>query len=205
MRLSSAAIAFALAAISPLGSFASPILESRADGVSQSTYDDLVRYTKYSSAVYQWICPQPLGNKLVKQVHTILSATRAILLQLITIICSVFQRRYTGLCGARRQAEGDCRGVPGDDGDHRRLGRCVIYITLPFCHNRSLNHADLQIILRPLKSQGLTDVGDAHVHSGFLFAYNAVVGDVLSSVKSQVASYPGYTVVSTGINTHYLL
>lgn len=45
-----------------------PVLESRQSGISQTVYDNLVRYTKYSSAVYQWICPRPLGNPLVDQV-----------------------------------------------------------------------------------------------------------------------------------------
>lgn len=43
-------------------------IENRASGIDQTTYDNLVRYTKYSSAVYQWICPAPLGNTLVDQV-----------------------------------------------------------------------------------------------------------------------------------------
>ncbi|KAJ7154912.1 Alpha/Beta hydrolase protein [Mycena crocata] len=42
---------------------ASPLLVPRS--VSSSLYDDLVRYTKYSSAAYQLICPSPLGNTLV--------------------------------------------------------------------------------------------------------------------------------------------
>ncbi|KAJ7183668.1 alpha/beta-hydrolase [Mycena filopes] len=44
--------------------FASPLLTSRA--VSSSVYDDLVRYTQYSSAAYQLLCPSPLGNTLVQ-------------------------------------------------------------------------------------------------------------------------------------------
>jgi len=52
-----------------LGAFGSPLPESRdGNGIPQSTYDDLVQYTKYSSAVYQWVCPSPLGNTLVKNV-----------------------------------------------------------------------------------------------------------------------------------------
>ena len=39
-------------------------------GIEQQVYDDLVRYTKYSSAVYQKICLRPLGNTLVAQVRT---------------------------------------------------------------------------------------------------------------------------------------
>ncbi|KAJ6577953.1 alpha/beta-hydrolase [Mycena capillaripes] len=45
-------------------SFASPILTSRS--ISSSLYDDLVRYTQYSSASYQLLCPSPLGNTLVQ-------------------------------------------------------------------------------------------------------------------------------------------
>lgn len=40
-------------------------------GIEQQVYDDLVRYTKYSSAVYQEACPRPLGNTLVAQVRTL--------------------------------------------------------------------------------------------------------------------------------------
>lgn len=40
-------------------------------GIEQQVYDDLVRYTKYSSAVYQKLCLRPLGNTLVAQVRTI--------------------------------------------------------------------------------------------------------------------------------------
>ncbi|KAH9484947.1 putative feruloyl esterase A [Psilocybe cubensis] len=58
-------VSYLLAA--PLGAFASPLVESRANGIDQTTYDNLVRYTKYSSAVYQWLCPKPLGNKLIDQ------------------------------------------------------------------------------------------------------------------------------------------
>ena len=38
-------------------------------GIEQQVYDDLVRYAKYSSAVYQQLCPRPLGNALVAQVR----------------------------------------------------------------------------------------------------------------------------------------
>ncbi|KAJ7020909.1 alpha/beta-hydrolase [Mycena alexandri] len=44
--------------------FASPLLSSR--GISSSLYDDLVRYTQYSSAAYQLLCPSPLGHTLVQ-------------------------------------------------------------------------------------------------------------------------------------------
>ena len=65
--LSSLVLVFS--AINTLLVAASPVLESRQSGIDQTTYNDLERYTKYSSAVYQWICPKPLGNTLVKQVR----------------------------------------------------------------------------------------------------------------------------------------
>jgi len=46
------------------------------DGISQNTYDELVQYTKYSSAAYQMICPRPLGNKLVGSFSNLLTSTR---------------------------------------------------------------------------------------------------------------------------------
>lgn len=36
--------------------------------VSMHTYDELERFAKYSSAVYQFLCPRPLGNSLVQSV-----------------------------------------------------------------------------------------------------------------------------------------
>ncbi|KAJ7673607.1 Alpha/Beta hydrolase protein [Mycena rosella] len=44
--------------------YASPVRSPR--GISSSLYDDLVLYTKYSSAAYQIFCPRPLGNTLVE-------------------------------------------------------------------------------------------------------------------------------------------
>lgn len=37
-------------------------------GIPQETYDDLVRYTKYSSGAYHLLCIRPLGNTLVESV-----------------------------------------------------------------------------------------------------------------------------------------
>ncbi|KAF9461268.1 Alpha/Beta hydrolase protein [Collybia nuda] len=147
-----------LLALSPLSSIASPLLESRAGGIPQSTFDDLVRYTKYSSAVYQWICPNPLGNTLVAKFSN--SGTQGFVVR-----------------------------------DNERKE-----IVVAFRGSLEVIDAlvDLQIIMRPLKSTGVTGVGDAYVHSGFLFAYNVVSSDVLGIVRSQLATYPGYSIVITG-------
>lgn len=58
-----------LLAIHVSGSVALPVeLDSRANGIAQSTYDSLLRYAKFSSAAYQLICPFPLGTNLVRSV-----------------------------------------------------------------------------------------------------------------------------------------
>jgi len=63
MRFLTTALACLLAFSLP--TFSSPALESRVDGIDRETYDDLVLYAKYSSAVYRGLCPRPLGNTLV--------------------------------------------------------------------------------------------------------------------------------------------
>jgi hypothetical protein len=50
----------------------SPLFSSHQpfdDGISEDTYGELERFAKYSSAVYQFICPCPLGNTLVQTVR----------------------------------------------------------------------------------------------------------------------------------------
>jgi len=41
--------------------------------VSMHTYDELERFAKYSSAVYQFLCPRPLGNSLVQSFSNVLT------------------------------------------------------------------------------------------------------------------------------------
>ncbi|KII92719.1 hypothetical protein PLICRDRAFT_482426 [Plicaturopsis crispa FD-325 SS-3] len=45
-------------------------------GIPQSTYDDLVRYTKYSSGAYLLACPRPIGNTLVERFSDLLTDTQ---------------------------------------------------------------------------------------------------------------------------------
>ena len=54
------------------------------------------------------------------------------------------------------------------------------------------------IVMTPLKATGVTNVGDAYVHTGFQYAYNVVGKTVLDAVKAQVAAYPSYNIVVTG-------
>ncbi|KAF8160627.1 Alpha/Beta hydrolase protein [Crassisporium funariophilum] len=158
MRFTSFALSCTLA-FNTLKAFASPVVESRApNGIDQSTYNDLERYTKYSSAVYQWVCPKPLGNKLVKQF-----------------------------------SEAGTQGFVVRDDNRKEIivaFRGTLEVVDAF--------VDLHIIMKPLQTIGVTNVGDSYVHTGFLFAYNVVASTVLSAVKSQLASYPSYKVVVTG-------
>jgi hypothetical protein len=57
---------------------------------------------------------------------------------------------------------------------------------------------DAAIMLVPFESPGVSDVGDAYVHLGFLTAYNSVASTVISAVKAQLEIHPCYTIVSTG-------
>jgi hypothetical protein len=47
--------------------------------VSVHTYDELERFAKYSSAVYQFLCPRPLGNPLVQSVSSVARFSRLLL------------------------------------------------------------------------------------------------------------------------------
>ncbi|KAI0279341.1 Alpha/Beta hydrolase protein [Russula aff. rugulosa BPL654] len=43
------------------------------NSVSMHTYDELELFAKYSSAVYQFLCPRPLGNSLVQSFSNVLT------------------------------------------------------------------------------------------------------------------------------------
>ncbi|KAI9437657.1 alpha/beta-hydrolase [Lactarius indigo] len=42
-------------------------------GISEHVYSELLHFAKYSSAVYQFICPRPLGNTLVESFSNLLT------------------------------------------------------------------------------------------------------------------------------------
>ncbi|KAH9054312.1 alpha/beta-hydrolase [Lactarius vividus] len=44
-------------------------------GISEHVYNELLHFAKYSSAVYQFICPRPLGNTLVESFSNLLTHT----------------------------------------------------------------------------------------------------------------------------------
>lgn len=48
-------------------------------GVSARTYGELERFAKYASAAYQYLCPRPLGNTLVRSVSRARALARSLL------------------------------------------------------------------------------------------------------------------------------
>lgn len=53
--------------------------------VSMHTYHELERFAKYSSAVYQFLCPRPLGNSLVQSVSCV--ARSSLLFTALVLVC----------------------------------------------------------------------------------------------------------------------
>lgn len=47
-------------------------------GISEHVYGELLHFAKYSSAVYQFICPRPLGNTLVESFANLLTHTHGL-------------------------------------------------------------------------------------------------------------------------------
>ncbi|KAF7323947.1 putative feruloyl esterase A [Mycena kentingensis (nom. inval.)] len=60
------ALFFALACVAAAPAPVPVPAEIDSRGISSSLYDDLVRYTQYSSAAYQFVCAKPLGQTLVR-------------------------------------------------------------------------------------------------------------------------------------------
>lgn len=58
-----------------VGSLGSSWLAS-CNGIPQSTYNDLVRYTKYSSGAYHLVCLKPLGNHLIQSFTDLITDTQ---------------------------------------------------------------------------------------------------------------------------------
>ncbi|KAF8079220.1 alpha/beta-hydrolase [Lyophyllum atratum] len=57
---------------------------------------------------------------------------------------------------------------------------------------------DILIFLVPFLSPGVYPPFGTLVHSGFLIAWNSVALQVIDTVRAQLATYPDYTIVTTG-------
>ena len=70
LAFSRLACASALLLLGPLVSLAVPLNVTHDQAIAPGVFEDLVRFTKYSSAAYQAFCPRPLGNTLVQGVSS---------------------------------------------------------------------------------------------------------------------------------------
>jgi hypothetical protein len=57
---------------------------------------------------------------------------------------------------------------------------------------------DVKFFLLPLKASGVSNVGSATAHSGFMDAYNSVADNVFRIVGAQAQAHPDYSIVVTG-------
>ncbi|KAH9167547.1 alpha/beta-hydrolase [Lactarius sanguifluus] len=67
-------LAWNLGALTLATQLQSPLLSPPiCGGISEHVYSELLHFAKYSSAVYQFICPRPLGNTLVESFANLLT------------------------------------------------------------------------------------------------------------------------------------
>lgn len=163
--------------------------ESMEAGIEALLYSELRLYAMYSSAVYREDCPKPLGNTLIKQVRS---------LSLIgdnNLICAPSFMEVSW-CVMKRSAIllllFEERTVFVTFFLVRKTGTLFFWLKLRF------QNTDTLVVLMPLEATGVVDVGDSHVHTGFLLAYNTVARIVLNTINAQVAAYPSYKIVVTG-------
>jgi len=210
MRFLSIAVACLLAF--SLSTSASPILEivdqatyeplrlftkwlGGLDGINRKNFNNLVLYTKYSPDMYQWICPRPLENILMKWVCFFFC-----LVQDNALTCALslgMLVRTVSLCAMTTVKK---LLLPSEEhlnllwtfSSVRKMG------TLLLDRNLKFQNTDVQIAMSPLQTTGVVDVGDSYVHSGFLLAYNTVALTVLDTINAQVAAYPSYQIVVVG-------
>jgi hypothetical protein len=164
------------------------------DGINRTISNNLVLYTKYSPAVYQWIC-RPLENILLKWVCFFFC-----LVQDNALTCALslgMLVRTVSLCA---MTTGKKLLLPSEEhlnlvwtfSSVRKMG------TLLLDRNLKFQNTDVQIAMSLLQTTGVVDVGDSYVHSGFLLAYNTAALTVLDTINAQVAAYPSYQIVVVG-------
>jgi hypothetical protein len=170
-------------------------------GVSEAIYSELVLFAKYSSAVYQFICPRPLGNKLVESVRPRTTRTPQ--------PSSGLMRVDSSRMSSRTRTGSSCVTIPGRKSSSLFVGASswrtcsqVRSCPPPFNDRVSIYGilllTDGNLALVPLVSRGVED-NEAHVHAGFLISYNSVRSVVLSAVHEQLKAFPGYVVVLAGM------
>lgn len=150
------------------------------NGIPEEVYNELVRYTKFASGAYQVLCPRPMGNTLVTQFTDVITATQGFVARDDTRNELVVSFR-----GSREIASaiiGEFQGVSFQHGN--------------FDTRRQLS--DTSLVLSPLRGPGLPKNTDAHVHTGFLYAFRSVGERVLNVLREQFEKYPEYEVAVSG-------
>jgi len=129
-------------------------------GIPEELYNELVRYTKYASGAYQVLCPRPMGNTLVAQFISPITATQG----------------FIARDDTRKELVVAFRGS-------REISSAII---------------DTSLLLSPLRGPGLPENTDAHVHTGFLYAFRSVGDRVLNVLREQFKEFPQYDVTVSG-------
>ncbi|KAF9227109.1 alpha/beta-hydrolase [Gyrodon lividus] len=158
-------------------------------GVDQSTYDNLVRYTKYASGAYQMLCPRPMGNALVAQFTDLITSTQGFIAR--------DDQREELVIAFRGSTDVTSILV----GMSLQSPQVFSSIVLPWC-----THADTSIVLVPLKGHGLppldpskiTRSAEPRVHIGFLVAYQSIARTLLVKLEHQLQAHPSYTIIVCG-------
>ncbi|KIK80707.1 hypothetical protein PAXRUDRAFT_833371 [Paxillus rubicundulus Ve08.2h10] len=145
-----------------------PRVNDPSIGVDQTTYDNLVRYTKYASGAYQVLCPRPMGNALVAQFMDLVTSTQG-------FIARDDQREELVIA---------FRGTT--DVTSILVDMSIILVPLKGPG------------LPPLNSSLVARSAEPRVHIGFLVAFQTIAQTVLDKLELQLQVHPSYTVVVCG-------
>ncbi len=174
--------------------------------VSMHTYDELERFAKYSSAVYQFLCPRPLGNSLVQSVSCVARSShvyycsRSCLWMMFDSSLMYLRTRMDSLC----VMTGDGRLLLRFGGAMSlRIWSLVRALFPSPTYDYMCVFADGNLVLIPLVSRGIEKNNTTLVHAGFLISYNSVRAVVVHVVRDQLLAFPNYTVVISGSHPLY--
>ncbi|KIJ18505.1 hypothetical protein PAXINDRAFT_70939 [Paxillus involutus ATCC 200175] len=145
-----------------------PRVSDPSVGVDQTTYDNLVRYTKYASGAYQVLCPRPMGNTLVAQFMDLVTSTQG-------FIARDDQREELVIA---------FRGTT--DVTSILVDTSIILVPLKGPG------------LPPLDSSLIARSAEPRVHIGFLIAFQTIAQTVLDKLELQLQAHPSYTIVVCG-------
>ncbi|KAH7888966.1 Alpha/Beta hydrolase protein, partial [Phlebopus sp. FC_14] len=147
-----------------------PRTDDPSSGIDQTTYDNLVRYTKYSSGAYQVLCPRPMGNTLVEQFVDLITSTQG----------------FIARDDNRQELVVAFRGT-------KEIVSVLIDTSLMLTPLRGDGLPPLSCVS---VSSGSSD--EPRVHTGFLAAYQSVARTALECLRAQLDAHPSYRIVVAG-------